>query len=106
MTSLNFIYCSTHFPLYVLIFLIYLYFSYHQKYRLQAHKKLASEIGISPSASKLLQTSHIAAKLNGYLVGVGGAKQFDEEAKDLGLNDRQIEYVMKHLKDNEGGLTC
>lgn len=81
--------------------------SYHQKYRLQAHKKLASELGLGPSSSKLLQTSHVAAKLNGYLVGVGGSKQFAEEAKDLGLNDRQIEYVMKYVKENEGGgLTC
>lgn len=87
--------------------IIYFHFSYHQKYRLQGHKKLASEIGVGPSQSKLLQTSHVAARLNGYLVGIGGSKQFAEESKDLGLNDRQIEYVMKYVKDNEGGgLTC
>jgi peptide-methionine (S)-S-oxide reductase len=86
---------------------IYFYCSYHQKYRLQAHRKLASELGLGPSSSKLLQTSHVATKLNGYLVGVGGAKQFADEAKELGLNERQIEYVMKHVKENEaGGLTC
>jgi peptide-methionine (S)-S-oxide reductase len=103
MTSFYFIYCTTFNERGYL----FLYCSYHQKYRLQAHKKLASELGLGPSASKLLQTSHLAAKLNGYLVGVGGAKQFDEEAKELGLNERQIEYVMKHVKENEGGgLTC
>ncbi|KAG5673423.1 hypothetical protein PVAND_003472 [Polypedilum vanderplanki] len=80
---------------------------YHQKYRLQAHKKLASELGLGPNESKLLQTSHVGAKLNGYLVGVGGSKQFLEEASGLGLNERQIEYVLKYVKENEhGGLTC
>lgn len=80
---------------------------YHQKYRLQAHKKLASELGLHPSASKLLQTSTVAAKLNGYLVGIGGSKQFLEEAEGLGLNEKQIQYVLKYVKDNEGGgLTC
>jgi peptide-methionine (S)-S-oxide reductase len=39
---------------------------YHQKYRLQAHRDLAKQIGIG-SNSKLLQTSHVAARLNGFL---------------------------------------
>ena len=40
-------------------------------------------------------------------MGVGGSKQFAEEARDLGLNDRQIAYVAKYVKENEGGgLTC
>lgn len=87
--------------------LFFILSSYHQKYRLQAHKKLASEIGIHPSASKLLQTSTVAAKLNGYLVGVGGAKQFLEEAESLGLNKKQTDYVLKYVKENEGGgLSC
>lgn len=98
MASFNFIYCT---------FRSYLFSSYHQKYRLQAHKKLANELGLGAGARKLLQTSHLAAKLNGYLVGVGGSKQFAEEAPELGLSERQIEYVMKHVKENEsGGLTC
>jgi len=41
---------------------------YHQKYRLQGHKDLASSLNLTP---KLLQTSYVATKLNGYL-----AKQF------------------------------
>lgn len=102
MTILNLIYCCKTVRAFFLFFS-----SYHQKYRLQAHKKLASELGLGPSAFKLLQSSHLAARLNGYLVGIGGSKQFEEESKDLGLNDRQIEYVMKYVKDNEGGgLTC
>ncbi|KAL7021412.1 hypothetical protein ACKWTF_011860 [Chironomus riparius] len=80
---------------------------YHQKYRLQAHKKLASDLGLSPTSSKLLQTSYVATKLNGYLVGVGGSKQFLEEAESLGLTDKQIQYVLKYVKENEGGgLSC
>lgn len=78
--------------------------SYHQKYRLQGHKDLAKELGLTP---KLLQTSHVAARLNGYLVGVGGIKQFNEEAESLGLTKKQIEYVLHYLKENEGGgLSC
>lgn len=55
----------------------------------------------------MLQTSHVAAKLNGYLVGVGGSAQFMEEASKLGLTEKQIDYVYRHAKDNEGGaLYC
>jgi peptide-methionine (S)-S-oxide reductase len=74
---------------------------------LQAHKKLASDLGLGPEKSQLLQSSHIAAKLNGYLVGVGGSKQYLEDATDLGLNEDQIAYVLKYVKENEkGGLSC
>lgn len=49
----------------------------------------------------------MAAKLNGYLVGVGGLEQFDKEAPTLGLNTKQIEYVRHYLQANEGaGLYC
>lgn len=78
--------------------------SYHQKYRLQGHKDLAKQVGMN---SKLLQTSHVAARLNGYLVGVGGIKQFNEEVENLGLNKKQTEYVLHYIKENEGGgLSC
>lgn len=78
--------------------------SYHQKFRLQGHKDFAKTLGLN---SKLLQTSHVAAKLNGYLVGVGDLKQFDAEATSLGLSKSQIDYVRHHLKENEGaGLSC
>lgn len=68
---------------------------------------MASELGLHPGASKLLQTSTLGAKLNGYLVGVGGSAQFLEEAADLGLNEKQTQYVLKYVKENEGGgLSC
>lgn len=78
--------------------------SYHQKFRLQSHKDFAKTLGLN---SKLLLTSHVAAKLNGYLVGVGGLTQFEKEVDSLGLSKSQIEYVRENLIENEGaGLSC
>ncbi|NP_001040364.1 methionine sulfoxide reductase [Bombyx mori] len=77
---------------------------YHQKYRLQGHKDFCRSIGLDSSK---LQTSHWAARLNGYLVGVGGMNQFDQELPKLGLNEKQAEYVRRELERNEGGgLAC
>lgn len=79
-------------------------FSYHQKYRLQGHRSLAKELNLN---SQLLQTSYVACRLNGYLVGVGGVKQFDAEAPSLGLTPEQIKYVRRYVEQNEGGgLSC
>lgn len=78
--------------------------SYHQKFRLQAHKDLAKGLGLN---SELLLTSFIAAKLNGYLVGVGGLKQFDKESHEFGLTSSQLDYVRRYIQKNEGaGLSC
>ncbi|XP_055693137.1 peptide methionine sulfoxide reductase [Lutzomyia longipalpis] len=77
---------------------------YHQKYRLQSHKELTQSLGMD---SRLLQTSHVAARLNGYLVGVGGVAQYLKEAKNLGLTPEQQEYARKFVEENEGGgLFC
>ncbi|XP_053684722.1 peptide methionine sulfoxide reductase-like [Sabethes cyaneus] len=73
---------------------------YHQKYRLQSHRELTKELGLNP---ELLQTSHVAARLNGYLIGVGGMDQFDSDAERLGLSEEQIQYVRDYVRDNEGG---
>lgn len=49
----------------------------------------------------------MATKLNGYLVGVGGMKQFLNEVDSLGLNNTQREYVRHYVEKNEGGgLFC
>ncbi|XP_026478643.1 peptide methionine sulfoxide reductase-like [Ctenocephalides felis] len=78
---------------------------YHQKYRLQGHSEFMLSLGLKPG--ELLQTSHLAARLNGYLVGQGGEKQFLAEASKLGLNDEEQKYVLKYLKKYEGaGLFC
>ncbi|XP_026499049.1 peptide methionine sulfoxide reductase [Vanessa tameamea] len=77
---------------------------YHQKYRLQGHKDLCRSLGLDSSK---LQTSHLAARLNGYLVGVGGMTQFEQEVTRLGLSEKQAEYVRRELERNEGGgLAC
>lgn len=77
---------------------------YHQKYRLQSHKDLVKTLNLTP---ELLLTSHVAARLNGYLVGVGGLKQYENEAPSLGLSETQKEYVRHYVEKNEGGgLFC
>lgn len=94
------------------VFLIYFVFffnficnhSYHQKYYLQNHKELAKTLNLD---EKLLRTSHVAARLNGYLVGVGGIQQYEDEASSLGLNGAQKDYVRHYVEENEGGsLYC
>lgn len=78
--------------------------SYHQKYRLQSHKELCKALNLN---SNLLQTSHVACRLNGYLVGVGGMEQFLTEVDSLGLSPEIREYVKEKLIENEGGsLYC
>ncbi|XP_016931961.1 peptide methionine sulfoxide reductase isoform X1 [Drosophila suzukii] len=78
--------------------------AYHQKYRLQGHKDLASSLNLTP---KLLQTSYVATKLNGYLAGVGGIEQFRAESETMGLTPTQRQYCNYHVEQNEGqGLYC
>lgn len=51
--------------------------------------------------------SHVAARLNGYVVGQGGIDQFDAEATKLGLDDAAIKYVRQLVVKYEGqGLHC
>ncbi|KAH8242142.1 peptide methionine sulfoxide reductase isoform X1 [Drosophila bipectinata] len=78
--------------------------AYHQKYRLQGHKDLASSLNLSP---QLLQSSYVATKLNGYLAGVGGIEQFKSEVETFGLTPTQRQYCNYHVEQNEGqGLYC
>lgn len=77
---------------------------YHQKYRLQGYKDLCSTLNLD---SKLLQTSYVATKLNGYLAGIGGLAKFKEEVDTMGLTPAQIEYCNHYVEKNEGqGLYC
>lgn len=78
--------------------------SYHQKFRLQRHTFLCNAIGLNRT---LLQTSHLAARLNGFVVGLGGMEQFEEELQNYGLDDKVANYVRKQLIENKGGtLSC
>ncbi|KAL3276257.1 hypothetical protein HHI36_020972 [Cryptolaemus montrouzieri] len=77
---------------------------YHQKYRLQQHAWLVQELGLTP---ELFQTSHLAARLNGYLVGVGKLEDFEKESEKLGLSEKISSFVRTQWKQNEGGsLYC
>ncbi|OQR77313.1 peptide methionine sulfoxide reductase-like [Tropilaelaps mercedesae] len=72
---------------------------YHQKYRLQGHKelmKILKDAGLDD-----IITSHVAARLNGYLGGQGTLMQFRKE--DLGLPEEAKAYVEKLL---ERGITA
>ncbi|XP_013119267.2 peptide methionine sulfoxide reductase isoform X1 [Stomoxys calcitrans] len=77
---------------------------YHQKYRLQGHRDLCDTLNFN---SKLLQTSYVGTKLNGYLSGVGGLEQFKTEVDTMGLTPTQKEYCTYYVEKNEGqGLYC
>lgn len=78
--------------------------NYHQKYRLQQHPWLCQEMNLTP---ELLQKSHAAARLNGYLVGVGKFEDFEKDVITLGLSDKIINFVRNQMQENEGGsLYC
>lgn len=80
-------------------------FSYHQKYRLQQHKDLCKDLGLITQDD--LVKSHVAARLNGYVVGQGGIEQFDAEASKLRLDEAAIKYVRQLVIKYEGqGLHC
>jgi peptide-methionine (S)-S-oxide reductase len=79
--------------------------SYHQKYRLQQHPFLLKAINFEPGPK--VKSSHLAARLNGYVVGKGGLAQFDAEVKELGLDDNTAKIVRDLVAENEGRqLVC
>lgn len=54
-----------------------------------------------------VKSSHLAARLNGYVVGKGGVAQFDVEVKKLGLDAGTAKMVRELLVKNEGRqLVC
>jgi peptide-methionine (S)-S-oxide reductase len=54
-----------------------------------------------------VKSSHLAARLNGYVVGRGGVSQFDAEVKKLGLDEKTAKIVRDLLAKNEGRqLVC
>lgn len=71
---------------------------------MQAHKEFFRGLHLN---NESILTSFVAAKLNGYLAGIGGIKQFEKEVPEFGLSQRQIQYVRKYIIENEGaGLSC
>ncbi|XP_076259490.1 methionine sulfoxide reductase A isoform X2 [Rhynchophorus ferrugineus] len=77
---------------------------YHQKYRLQKHGWIAEELNLTP---ELLQTSEVAAKLNGYIAGVGTVEEFEKDVKRLAIPEKIASFVKIQLLENMGGtLYC
>lgn len=88
---------------YLIIFFVY---SYHQKYRLQQYPELMAVLGLRRDI-KQLTGSHVAARLNGYVVGAGGVAQFEDEADRLGLPEAVKDQVRKLVTKFEGhGMFC
>lgn len=71
---------------------------------MQLHSWLCEELGLT---SELLQKSHIATRLNGYLVGVGILEDIEKDIIKLGLTEKMANYIRTQWKQNEGGsLYC
>lgn len=84
----------------------YYCFSYHQKYRLQSHPCLLKSIG--PKTSENLQTSTLAAKLNGYIAGASTLEEFQRDKLIAErLNEEEYHYLKDCLiKNQASGLYC
>ncbi|XP_018325305.1 peptide methionine sulfoxide reductase isoform X2 [Agrilus planipennis] len=77
---------------------------YHQKYRLQQHRWLVEALELTP---ELLKKSHVAAKLNGYLSGVGTPEFIEGDLIRLGLSKNISDYIIQQHSGNLGGnLYC
>lgn len=70
--------------------------NYHQKYMLRQHSNLLKSLGLDEEE---LITSHVAAKLNGYVAGNGSAAQFEKEQEHFGLNSDQRDYVRRQVQE-------
>lgn len=72
---------------------------------MQQHKDLCKNLGLI-TLDDLIK-SHVAARLNGYVVGQGGIDQFDAESSKLRLDEAAINYVRQLVIKYEGqGLHC
>lgn len=62
-------------------------------------------VGLKPGPK--LKTSHLAARLNGYVVGRGGVAQFERDIARLGLSDEVADFVRKLvIKYENAGPFC
>lgn len=72
---------------------------------MQQHQILCRDLGLFTGDD--LINSHVAARLNGYVVGQGGIDQFEAEASKLKLDESAIQYVKQLVIKYEGqGLHC
>lgn len=63
---------------------------YHQKYRLRGHTTIFNQLALN---DQQVITTHIAARLNGWLSGYGDPKHIDKEFKELGLTSEQAAAI-------------
>ena len=82
-----------------LLFLVY--FSYHQKYILRQNPSVLAELNLSDAE---LITSHVAARLNGYLGGHGTQKQLQEELDEFSLSNKVKEKIRAKVGAKQSGL--
>jgi len=68
---------------------------YHQKYILQRHAPVINALDIDPGQE--LVSSHVAARINGYLGGYGNVVMFDREAKQWGISEKTMDYIRKKI---------
>ena len=79
--------------------------AYHQKYSLRRESRLARELlAIFPDQDDFMNSS-AAAKVNGYLAGLGDPAQFERELPDLGLSSGAQEYLARIFKAHNR-FTC
>ncbi len=66
---------------------------------LRRHHSLVKSLNLS---SKQIVSSHVAARLNGYVAGMGMLKNFEAELDNLDLNEEQEQYVRERIRG--GGM--
>ena len=68
---------------------------YHQKYRLRHEPELLDELRAIYPEERDFVGSTAAARINGYLDGHGGARQFEQELPRLGLSEAGQERLRR-----------
>jgi len=74
----------------------YLAEDYHQKYLLQKHGALLSQLDISPGEE--LIESHVACRLNGYLAGYGSVEAFKKECGGLHIQAQAKKLILTKIE--------
>ncbi|KAF5269967.1 hypothetical protein FQR65_LT05766 [Abscondita terminalis] len=66
---------------------------------LQQHRDLCKVLMLTP---ELLQKSHVAARLNGYVAGVGTQDALDKDLTSFKLEQKYVDYVKQVFARNKG----